>query len=223
MMTKDKYEKALKKTMEMDGIDMRKAEYARKHRTAVDWFSAYGMPYRISINILGAYDGNMARINDCYPMPGYNIEYELPNVVYPDDFDIENPDNIEYEKPDGTKVYSTRIFEKLKPEIESAVRAKTEKYRYFKGPFTPEWEKYFAHLFVGYDFDKFTWFDFTGASENVNDDCDIVLLKNVYSRIQENYNVGDKSYYMSEDKTYSKKAILKYQEQPFNIIYKETE
>lgn len=222
-MTKDKYEKALKKTMEMDGIDMRKAEYARKHRTAVDWFLAYGMPYRISINILGAYDGNMARINDCYPMPGYNIEYELPNVVYPDDFDIENPDNIEYEKPDGTKVYSTRIFEKLKPEIESAVRAKTEKYRYFKGPFTPEWEKYFAHLFVGYDFDKFTWFDFTGTSENVNDDCDIVLLKNVYSRIQENYNVGDKSYYMSEDKTYSKKELSKYQEQPFNIIYKESQ
>lgn len=182
-----------------------------------DCMKIYKLPYRVYYDYLRkrAHEpSGTVMLNPCYPDPGYPIEGILK--VSKDDFII----NKETMKP-GAEPY---CYENLKPEYQDVVdRISTRWSPWLKlnSCFDKEWEKYFLKLLNGYDFESFSCFDFFGGALAEADEqygcvtaAEVEILKNIYTRMKEQYLANPESYNLTEPIYREEYAYLFYDE-PF--------
>lgn len=212
MLSKEQEQKAGIALLNKQFDNIKKAHALRNHETAKQWVGKYGLPYRVALDFIKNYNKESGHpyINECYPLPGYK-KSEVLIFVYPNDFDTE-PRPEDFCQYQGERCLSfdgiTNIMNRLKPDKDIQAREHANKYRKWKEPHTPEWEKCFAHLLQGYDFDKFSEFDLFGTNGEycIND---IELLRNIYNRILADYLKNTKEY-VNKEPVYTPEELTQY-------------
>jgi len=195
--------------------DFEKAHALSLHKQACEeGMSLYGLPFRVYLDYLKRWDDMSAEerytyvdINPCYPDEGYPLD--KVRVVTPDDID---EDSI------SAKVLPFDNIGTLKKEIQAEImRDIVEPLRKWK-PLDDNWKRYFSHLLVGYDFEKFTEFDFTGETGKATKE-DIELLRHIYARVLNEYEDRVLDDYLTEEPRTTKERKRKYIDKPYRVLW----
>lgn len=191
MLTQEQRDKAKLKLLEQELLDIEKAVALANHEQAQSSFYDYGLPYRVFLDYLKQpRNDNNVPINHCYPLPGFELSKRV-NVTT-NDFDLSKMDS-------DIPLCFNEVFcvENLKADKKAEVLRFIEDSRTWKQTGDTEWQRIFAHFLNGYDFSKFTEFDFLGTTNTLTQ-SDLGLLQKVYERYQEDYLQNPNDYIQSE-------------------------
>lgn len=220
MLTFDQTMKAIKALAKSKGENPEKRLALELHKKAKrEAFKIYHLPYRCYYDYLKSradHPGNKLMLNPCWPNPGYPIDKVI--IVNKEEFDISK------ELANGSRpfeeVYS---YDHLKPEVKEQVELIRNRFCPWGELFSDTWKKYFLKFLNGYDFTKFTCFDFFGATlgevdldGEIIDESQIGLLQSVYERLQKEYKENP-SKYNYEDPLSCEEYLYLYQDKPFTI------
>jgi len=194
--------------------DLEKAHALVLHKEAINSMDMYGLPYRICMDQYKKYDTNYRKkyctLNYCYPLPGYERDKVIP---------VNACDFIAPNRPNNTLIDNFSV-DNIKDDVKGRVIAYMNDIQPWH-IFDNKWKYYFIHFLVGYDFNTFREFDFYGTTgEHTKDD--IVLLRNMYSRMQCEYleNPGN---YMQSEPLITDYDIGNYTDVPFKVIWNDKE
>lgn len=153
--------KAREALLKMQLTEFKRQIAYKNHVTAAEWVLQYGLPYRVALDYLKADHTGKVKINPCYPAPGY-IKSRLLTIKLKD-LDFERWTTIQ---DDGSSITDIKAFKTPKPDIYELIKANnadmmpTWNLSTHEG--LQEWEKLFAHYFIGYDIGSMTAFDIFG-------------------------------------------------------------
>ena len=194
--------------------DLEKAHALTLHNQACEGMDLYGLPYRVYLDYLKRIDkmsaeeyGNVIEINPCYPEEGYPLD--KVRVVTPEDID---QDKI------SAKVLPFDNIGTLKQSIQNEIiRDIVEPLRKWK-ILDDNWKRYFSHLLVGYDFMRFTDFDFAGTKGTITPE-DLELLRHIYARVLAEYEEGTLDNYLTEEPRTTPERKRKYNDKPYRVLW----
>ena len=211
MLTSEQMIQAKKALAAKRGEDISKRIALENHKKAKNGMDLYGIPYRVYFNYLqDRYNNprNTVEINPCYPLPGYPVERCLEIGL--SDFDLTG-----VEIPKGAPIDEYLTIDRLRPEVREAVDSIKTHFATWHA-FDPIWENYFSYLFTGYDFKRFTEFDFFGTTGNC-EDCDLDLIRAVYHRLQEKFEQSPTDYKTETD--INNMSMEQYSITPYIIVW----
>lgn len=181
------------------------------HKKAKTGFSEYGLPYRVYFDYLSErYRKNKdtVPINPCYPMPGYLID----KVIHVTKKDFNGPDQS-----------NGNTYDNLNEEKKFSVYMLKEQSRDWK-IFDERWKNVFSMFMVGYDFMKFSEFDFIGEVGTLNPG-ELRLLRNYFTNAVMNTfteNKDNGKYMLQEPESRPEDRYL-YSDEPFILILEKDE
>lgn len=119
-----------------------------RHYKAIEWITAYNLPYRINLEYLKGSSRDYVQINPCYPAPGYCIDDLI--ALKPGEVDISYDLDIT-PKDEATRQKIKECCDKLRPwDLSTAAGRK-------------KWEYEFAHFLNAAQLNTFTYFDWFGV------------------------------------------------------------
>ncbi len=220
MLTFDQTMKAIKALARSKGENPEKRLALELHKKAKrEAFTTYHLPYRCYYDYLKNRANNPSdklMLNPCWPNPGYPTDKVIR--VSKNEFDITK------ELLNGSRPYEEiYIYDHLKPEVREQVTLIINRFCTWSELFCDTWKRYFLKFLKGYDFTKFTCFDFFGATlgevdldGEIIDESQIDLMQSIYDRLQKEYN-EDPSKYDYEDPLSCEEYLYLYQDKPFTI------
>ena len=194
--------------------DLEKSHALELHKRACEGMTLYGLPFRVYLDYLKKWDNmtpeeryTYVDINPCYPDDGYPLD--RVRVVTPDDIDLESI---------SAKVLPFDNIYTLKKTIQNEInRDIVEPLRKWK-ILDNNWKKYFSHLLVGYDFERFTEFDFNGGNGTITPE-DLGLLRKLYARVLAEYEERVLDDYLTEEPRTTKERKRRYTDKPYRVLW----
>lgn len=188
------------------------------HKKSKQAFTEYGLPYRVYFDYLKnryKHPRETVPINPCYPLPGFPIDKVIR--VTPKDFRTPK------ELPAGSSQDDIYTYENLNEEKKFAVYMLIKQSRPWEF-LNDKWKNAFSMFLVGYDFMKFSEFDFMGEVGILNRG-ELKLLRNHYSnavmgRFKEYKDNGE---YLLEEPAYQTEYQYLYSDKPFVVILEKDE
>jgi len=200
--------------------DLERAHVFNLQKQAVnEGMRLYGLPFRVYFdylkrvdNMSGAERDNIILINPCYPDEGY--PRDKVRVVTPDDIDMDNAPKNENGR---SELLPFDDICTLKTSVQKEILHETEPLRKWH-IHDDNWKRYFSHFLVGYDFESFTEFDFTGETGKATKE-DIELLRHIYARLQREYEGRVLDDYLTEEPTTTKERKRRYTDKPYRAVW----
>ena len=181
--------------------DLERAHAFELHKQACRGMDLYGLPYRVYLDYLKYWDKNdmpyeeratYVMINPGYPEDGYPVD--RVRVVTPDDLDMSN---IPRNENGSIDIYAFDDICTLKTSVQKEILHDIEPLRKWK-IHDDNWKRYFSHFLVGYDFERFTEFDFSGNTGKMTPE-DLELLRHIYARVLKEYEDRVLDGYLTEE------------------------
>ena len=186
------------------------------HKQACTGMELYGLPYRVYLDYLKNWDNNgmiyeerltYVLINPCYPDEGYPLD--KVKRVTPDDID---------ESKLTPHILPFDSIDTLKKQVQNEIiRDVIEPLRKWK-ILDDNWKRYFSHFLVGYDFESFTEFDFSGTTGKMTPN-DLGLLRNIYARVLKEYEDRVLDGYLTEEPRTTKERRKQYTDKPYRVLW----
>jgi hypothetical protein len=215
MLTQEQTLKARKALARLNNEDEEKKQALEWHKQAKRAFKEYGLPYKVYFNYLkdrANNDTSTIPINPCYPMPGYPVEQVIK--VTCEDFDITNEDI------EGSRTLEdVYTFDHLCEDKQKAVTILSCKVKPWK-TLDENWKRYFSIFLLGYDFYKFTEFDFMGEV-GVLGSGELRLMQNYYTHavVGEYMKHKDTDNYLLEVPKWEPEYNYLYTNSPYELIW----
>jgi hypothetical protein len=199
--------------------DLERAHVFELHKQAVkEGMRLYGLPFRVYFDYLKRIDNmgyeernNIVLINPCYPEEGYPLD--KIRIVTLDDLDMSN---IPRDDNGYMDLLPFEDISTLKTSVQNEILHDIEPLRKWH-IHDDNWKRYFSHFLVGYDFDSFTEFDFTGVSGKATSE-DIQLLRHIYTRLQREYEERVLDGYLTEEPRTNEERKRRYTDKPYKIL-----
>lgn len=199
--------------------DLERAHAFNLHKQAVKGMNLYGLPYRVYLDYLKRIDNmtyeesnTIVLVNPCYPDDGYPID--KVRVVTPDDLDMGNVPRDENGKTD---ILPFDDICTLKTSVQNEIIHTIEPLRKWK-ILDDNWKRYFSHFLKGYDFMRFTEFDFSGSTGKMTPE-DLGMLQHLYARVLDEYENGAPDDYLTEEPVTTEERKRRYTDKPYRVLW----
>ena len=199
--------------------DLERAHAFNLHKQAVKGMELYGLPYRVYLDYIKRIDNmdyeersTIVLVNPCYPDEGYPLD--KVRVVTPDDLDMSN---VPRNDKGCIDILPFDDMCTLKTSVQNEIIHTIEPLRKWK-ILDDNWKRYFSHFLVGYDFMRFTEFDFSGITGKMTPE-DLGMLQHLYARVLDEYEERVLDDYLTEEPRTTEERKRRYSDKPYRVLW----